>query len=238
MCRMYKELAKDWYRLITPVTEYKEEAEYFHQLFAEKSKIKTRTLLELGSGAGHNAFYLKQWYNLTLTDVSEPMLDLSRQLNPECEHQLSDMLTLRLNRLFDGIFIHDAIVYISSPDELERVITTAAIHCRPGGMLLIVPDYVKETFKDGTDHGGSDDGARSLRYLEWVQDRDPDDYLYDVHYAFLLKDDQGCVRVEHDHHVEGLFSTASWVNLLEKNGFSAEAIADAEGHVKLIGYKR
>src|SRR5688572_33281558 len=110
MCRMYKELAKDWYRLITPVTEYKEEAVYFHQVFSEKSKIKTETILELGCGAGHNAFYLKQWYKLTLTDISEPMLDLSRQLNPECEHQLSDMRTLRLNRLFDGVFIHDSIV--------------------------------------------------------------------------------------------------------------------------------
>jgi SAM-dependent methyltransferase len=237
MCRMYNELAEDWYRLITPVTEYKEEAEFFHQLFEKKAKGKTQTLLELGCGAGHNAFYLKQWYTLTLTDISEPMLNLSRQLNPECEHIISDMRTLMLNRLFDGVFIHDSIVYMTSLDELTQVICTAAIHCRSGGMLLIAPDYVKETFKDGVDDGGSDDGTRALRYLEWKQDHDPEDDVYDVDYAFLLRHEDGRVTAEHDRHVEGLFSTATWLNLLEENGFTAESVTDAEG-VKLIGHRR
>jgi len=51
------------------------------------------TVLELGSGAGHNALHLKPHARCTLTDVSEEMLGLSRELNPECEHLLGDMRT-------------------------------------------------------------------------------------------------------------------------------------------------
>jgi len=45
-----------------------------------------RTLLDLGSGGGHNAAHLKASLACTLVDLAPAMLDLSRRLNPECEH--------------------------------------------------------------------------------------------------------------------------------------------------------
>ena len=35
---------------------------------------------------------------MTLVDLSEEMLAVSRELNPECEHLQGDMRTLRLGR--------------------------------------------------------------------------------------------------------------------------------------------
>ena len=37
------------------------------------------------------------------------MLALSRALNPECEHLEGDMRSVRLERHFDAVFVHDAI---------------------------------------------------------------------------------------------------------------------------------
>ena len=34
--------------------------------------------------------HLKEWFALTLVDLSEDMLAVSRQLNPECEHRQGD----------------------------------------------------------------------------------------------------------------------------------------------------
>ena len=72
------------------------------------------TLLELGSGGGNNASHLKHRFECTLTDLSPEMLALSRTLNPECEHIEGDMRTLRLERTFDAVFVHDAIAYITT----------------------------------------------------------------------------------------------------------------------------
>jgi len=130
-----------------------------------------------------------------------------------------DMRTLRLERTFDRVFVHDAICYMTSRDDLRAAIETAFLHCRPGGIALFVPDYVRETFQPLTAHGGRDGERRSLRYLEWLYDPDPDDTTYTVDYAFLLRHADGTVQCEYDQHIEGLFSVAEWIGILEEAGF-------------------
>lgn len=65
-------------------------------------------ILELGCGGSNNAYHLKGSYQMTLTDLSESMLAVSRQLNPECTHLQGDMRVLRLGMTFDAVFVHDA----------------------------------------------------------------------------------------------------------------------------------
>jgi hypothetical protein len=153
------------------------------------------------------------------------MLEVSRALNPECEHALGDMRSVRLGRVFDAVFIHDAIDYMTSERDLRAAFETAFVHCRPGGALLVVPDHVREGFEPSTSHGGHDapDG-RGLRYLEWTFDPDPQDSLVVTEYSYLLRESDGSVRVERDRHVTGLFSRETWLHLLREAGFEARAV--------------
>ena len=93
---------------------------------------------------------------MTLTDLSPVMLDLSRTINTECEHIQGDMRSLGLGRVFDAIFVEDAVMYLTSESDLQATLETAYIHCRPGGVVLVMPDYVRETFAPYTNHGGHD----------------------------------------------------------------------------------
>ena len=217
--KLYGDLAQ-WFHLLTAPQEYAEEAGIYRRLLTEAGPA--RTVLELGSGGGNNASHLKAHFELTLTDLSEEMLAVSRQLNPECEHLQGDMRALRLGREFDAVFVHDAIEYMTSLPDLRAAIETAFVHCRPGGVALFVPDYVRERFTSRTEHGGHDGDGRGLRYLEWVWDPDPDDDTYLADYAYLLRDQGGSVRVEHDRHVCGLFGREQWRSLLEEIGFRAD----------------
>lgn len=58
--------------------------------------------------------------------------------------------------------------------DLRQVMETAFLHCRPGGVALFAPDYVRENFQPGTDHGGHDNGARGMRWVGWTWDPDPE----------------------------------------------------------------
>ncbi|GAG05735.1 unnamed protein product, partial [marine sediment metagenome] len=107
--KLYSELA-EWFHLLTAPDDYAEEAEFYRQVIGTTSEQKPQTMLELGSGGGNNASHLKHHFQITLVDLSDPMLEISRKLNPECEHIQGDMRTVRLDRLFDVVFIHDAIV--------------------------------------------------------------------------------------------------------------------------------
>ncbi len=201
-------------------------------------------MLELGSGGGNMASHLKAAARLTLTDVSPAMLDLSATINPECEHIVGDMRTLRLGRTFDAVLIHDAICYMTTEADLRAALETAFVHLRPGGVGVFEPDHIRETFEPGTDHGGEDgptgpDGlpGRALRYLEWTTDPDPSDTTYQVDYAILRREPDGTVAVSHDRHIEGLFARTTWLALLADVGFEASAIVDPEDRTIFVGVR-
>jgi trans-aconitate methyltransferase len=221
--KIYGELA-DWYPLLTAPEDYEEEAAAYARAMLDAAARPLNTVLELGSGAGHNASYLKRRFTITLVEPSEGMLAISKRLNPDCEHLQGDMRTVRLGRQFDAVFVHDAVVYMTSEPDLRAAIETAALHCAPGGVVLFAPDHVRENFKPGTDHGGHDRDGRALRYLEWTWDPDAADTTYTVDYAVMLREPDGSVRVEHDRHIEGLFSRNDWLRWLADAGLSSTRV--------------
>lgn len=226
MPKLYTELAA-WWPLLSPAADYTEEAAFFLGMMREAGLPSAPSLLELGSGGGCNAFHLKPYFaGMTLTDLSPEMLTINRTLNPECEHLPGDMRTLRLDRTFDVVMIHDAIDYMLTLEDLRQAIETAAAHCKPGGLALFVPDYVRETFQPSTDHGGTDGDRRSLRYLEWTYDPDARDSTYTTEFAYLLREGDQGTQIEHDIHTCGLFACADWIRLLQEAGFQPEIIRD------------
>ncbi|HKC52452.1 MAG TPA: class I SAM-dependent methyltransferase [Myxococcota bacterium] len=222
--KLYSALAS-WWPLMSAPENYAEEAAFYRETLVAACRRPLRTLLELGSGGGNNASYMKSHFAMVLVDLSPQMLEVSRALNPECEHVQGDMRSLRLGREFDGVFVHDAIVYMTSEADLRAALETAFTHCRPGGAAIFAPDHVRETFGPSTDHGGHDGAdGRGLRYVEWTWDPDPNDTTYSVDYAYLLRSSDGSVHVEHDRHVEGLFSRDDWLRLLALVGFEARVV--------------
>jgi SAM-dependent methyltransferase len=226
MLRLYDELAP-WWPLVSAPEDYADEAAFFLPLLSEITSREEPTLLELGSGGGNNATHMKGAFkSVTLVDLSPKMLAVSRQLNPDCEHLEGDMRTLRLNRQFDAVFIHDAIDYMTTLDALREAVQTAFIHCKPGGMAMFVPDHIRETFEESSDHGGESAESRAVRYLEWSYDPDPSDTTVITDYVIALREGDQPIRVIHDQHVFGLFGRDEWLNLLAEVGFRPGFIID------------
>ncbi len=240
--RLYRDLA-DWYPLLTPVGDYAEEAALYRRLFGTHCRRQPESLLDLGSGGGHNAAHLKATLACTLVDLSPAMLALSRRLNPECEHVQGDMRSTRLGRAFDCVLVHDAVAYMTSRTDLAAAIATAFEHTAPGGVALFQPDFVSETFAPGTEAGGSEGVGRALRYLEWrwAPEEARETYVTDM--AYLLRDESGGVEVIHDRHVMGLFPRGVWLELIGSAGFEPLAVPFEHtlcdsGHDVFLGLRR
>lgn len=217
--RLYTEFAS-WWPLLSAPEEYGEEAEFYGLQLRNACAHPPSSLLELGCGGGNNGFHMKaRFREVVLSDQSPEMVAVSRALNPECEHVVGDMRTLRLDRQFDCVFVQDAVCYMTTEADLSATFETAYVHCRPGGAALFAPDHLAETFAPSTDCGGHDGEGRALRYLEWTWDPDPTDTTYTVDLAYVLRERDGTVRAECDRHILGLFSGALWLRLLETAGF-------------------
>ena len=238
--RLYSDLA-DWFHLLTAPHEYRDEADYYGKRIVEAASGPVHTVLELGSGGGNNASHMKRRFKMTLSDLSSEMLEISRRINPELQHVQGDMCSLRLpGAQFDAVFVHDAVSYLASEADVRSMAETAALHCRPNGAVLVAPDHVRENFTPPyVERGGHDapDG-RGMRYLMWTTDPDPSDSTYVTDFAYLLRDPDGTVRVEHDRHVFGLFPDSLWTDALESVGFQITAHTDPWGTRVFCGPKR
>lgn len=244
---LYTELA-EWFHLLTRPEDYAEEAAIFTRAI-EASVPGARSVMELGSGGGNNASHLKKRFEMTLTDLSPAMLATSRRLNPGLEHVVGDMRALRLGRTFDVVFIHDAVSYLTTEQSVEQALSTAFAHTRPGGAVLVVPDYTRESFQCGTETGGHNgenvtppQPGRALRYMMWTHDPDPGDSTYIADFAYLLKDGKQDVRCFYDRHVHGLFSQDTWLRLLAAAGFQPGVLPFdhtevAAGHSMFLGLR-
>jgi SAM-dependent methyltransferase len=241
--RMYNELAS-WFHLVSDPAEYADEAADILRRLADHGVElgpvdPDASVLELGSGGGSMASHLKARAHLTLTDLAPGMLALSATLNPECEHIEGDMRTLRLGRTFDAVLLHDAVMYMTTEADLRAAMETAYTHLRPGGVVILIPDFTAETFQPRTEHGGHDgpDG-RSLRYLEWTHDPDPLDTTIVTDFAYILREPDGSTRVLGDRHIEGMFPRATWLELLADVGFRADVSVDAWEREVFVGIRR
>ena len=216
---MYTELA-GWWPLLSAPADYAQEAAVYRDILEANADTPIERILELGSGGGNNASHLKAHYRMTLVDLSPAMIEVSKSLNPECDHVVGDMRSVRLDKTFDAVFVHDAVDYLTTVDELTATMATVAAHCRPGGVVLFVPDFVTETFHPGVGTGGHDGADRGLRYMEWTHEHDPTTTTYRTDYVILLRDGED-VSAVHDGHLCGLFPAATWLAQLEAAGFTA-----------------
>jgi SAM-dependent methyltransferase len=228
--RLYTDLAGWWPLLSPPDEEYAAEADSIIAMLRDALGQPPATILELGSGGGNTASYLKRHASMTLVDLSPQMLAVSRRLNPDAEHREGDMRTVRLGRTFDAVVIHDAIMYLTGEADLVAALTTACVHLRAGGVAIVLPDCVRETYVPNVETGGEDaaDGSgRALRYLIWTHPAAAGATAFYEDFAMLLRHADGSVECVHDRHVFGLFSRVTWLAAFKAAGFAqASEFAD------------
>lgn len=221
--KLYSELA-GWWHLVSPPSDYEEEATSYIDALESLTQRPIEHVLELGSGGGNNASFLKKRWQLTLTDLSEDMLAENRKLNPEAEIVQGDMRTLRLERDFDAVLIHDAIMYMLTEEDLAAAIGTAAAHLRPGGVALFVPDDTVETYEPNTSSESHEGDGRSVAYLMWQHPLRLGQTRTSVTFSLVLKVDGQPTRSVLDEHDFGLFPRATWLRLIEEAGLAPRAL--------------
>jgi SAM-dependent methyltransferase len=220
--RLYAGLAL-WWPLFSRPEDYAQEAAWILGALAETLGRQPGHILELGSGGGNIASHLVQSVPMTLNDVSGTMIEVSRRLIPNAEHVEADMRNLRLGKTFDAVMIHDAIMYMTTARDLVAALTTARVHLAPDGAVIVLPDYVAETYEPRVQSGGHDAGdgsARALRYTAWAQPVKSGATAHDLEFAIMLRVADGTVEVFHDRHRLGVFPRAAWREAFNAAGFA------------------
>ena len=98
-------------------------------------------MVESGAGGGNTASHLKARAHLTLADIAPAMLALSARLNPACGHIEASCGRSELGRAFDAVLLHEAVMYMTTEDELEPPWRLPSSIFAPEGQSSWVPGF-------------------------------------------------------------------------------------------------
>ena len=243
MVRLYDELARFW-PVLSPPEDYCAEAAAIRALLDEHlPAVRDRRprLLELGAGGGHTLVHLRDAFDLVAADLSDAMLANARALVPGLRCVVDDMRTMRLGETFDAVLAHDAIDYMLTDADLAAACATAAAHLDRGGVFIVAPTYVRETFTD-------DDYAEDARchdkiearYVSHVRRPDEQATTFELTMVMTIREANALTIVD-DRHQCGLFTIDTWRAVLGGAGFDVRAVDDDatdRPHVLFVGVRR
>jgi len=205
-----------WWRLLAPPESYDELAAAVAVNLVHGAGT-VQTMVELGCGIAPMAEHFPSEWELILVDTSQAMLD---EVNhPVAERVLADMRTLVLDRQVDAVLLQDAVMYLTSLEDLAAAFRAAFGALRPGGAFLVIPDTVREFYEETTLTGGGEDHERAIRMMEWHFDPDPSDHQTVASFSYVMRLPDGTVRHHHESHTMGLFGSGEIVEQLVAAGF-------------------
>ena len=105
------------------------------------------TLLELGSGGGNNASHLKARFDVHAHRHLARHARAEPHAQPRVRAPRGRHANAPARPQFDVVFIHDAISYLTTEDDLARRSRPPRVHVRPGGVVILTPDATTEIFK-------------------------------------------------------------------------------------------
>ena len=238
--RLYDELSDLW-PLVSPPDDCAAEAKHARDILLrcldETGVHKRYSILELGSGAGHTFCHLVDEFDAEAVDLSGPMLDRSRALNPAVTHHAADLRTVRLGKRFDAVLAYDSLDYMLTEADLRAAFVTAAEHLRPGGLFVAAINYTCETFAEHESaHDFHSDGDVDLTNISYVHAH-PSGVGIELVMLLLVRQD-GELRVEEDRHHCGLFPLETWQHLLDEAGFDVEEPDQTDAGTWFVAVKR
>jgi SAM-dependent methyltransferase len=221
--RLYYDLAYLW-PILDPPEDFIEEAGFWKEVLSKRLGAGKDRILELGVGGGHLLSHLASDFEVTAVDISPQMIALSRKLNPQVKHIVGDMRSVRLGYRYKAVLIHDAVSYLLTETDILETLETAADHLCGGGLLIMCPDWYRETFHGTyeTDRISMKNG-KSIFLEQRVSDVDPNDTLIETSFKLTFEENGDQQTIE-DIHITGLFYLETWLTLMDKMGFDAEAL--------------
>lgn len=211
--QLYSSLAS-WWSVLTPAGTYDMEAEFFCALLGED----ITSIMELGSGIGAMAASFPEHISSILVDKSEEMLQQSRMRNPHAIHVCADVADVFLDSRVDAVLIHDAVMYMNTPEKLSAMFSCAYRHLKQGGRVLVVPDVVREYFEEHSLSGGGEEEGKAIQVLEWHWQPKSSIHTYQLEFSLIMREGD-VVSTHHESHTLGLYSMEEYEQALCTAGF-------------------
>ena len=183
--------------------------------------IKTKgTVLDLGCGTGEFLVrFLKDGFDCTGVDISEVMLDISRDKTKEFKNVSfynEDMRDFRTENKVDYIISNfDTVNYFSSYSDLEKFLYNSYENLNENGILMF--DVVtEEVFDEMFENGIFLDEKENYTTI-WKYEKTEENYIINI--KLFIREKENIFKKYEEVHVKTIFDLEETANLAIDTGF-------------------
>ena len=139
MSQVFLDYSK-YYDVLYKDKNYHAEVDFIVSLI-RKHNPNAKTILNLGCGTGaHDIFLAEAGYDVVGVDLSQEMLNVARNKNPNCSYHLGDARNVNLNKKFDVVIsLFHVLSYQTSNQDVLDFMKTISIHMNNEGCAIF--DY-------------------------------------------------------------------------------------------------
>ncbi len=185
---------------------------------------EAKSLAEMAAGTGQILSRMNRWFEVVGCDISQEMLEVCRERHPDLDVRLGDYSTIDLRQSFDAVIcVFSSIGYVRTVDRLHAAFENFARHLNPGGVVVVDgwlrPTNAIDGFRSAETFEG-DEATLTRSILARIRD-----HQTDMLAAHTLITADGIEYFEERHHM-GLFDDATYVDALQRAGFSGVTVED------------
>lgn len=165
--------------------DYRAEAAVAARLIRD-ARPGARSLLDTACGAGsHLVHFADEFVHVEGLDLSESMVEFSRQRLPGVPVHVGDLCDFDLGRRFDAITcLFSSIAQVGDLAAVQAALHTFARHLEPGGVLVVEPWWSPETFLPGQISSATVEvEGRTISRMSHVVDQGDGTSRSSVHYV-------------------------------------------------------
>jgi ubiquinone/menaquinone biosynthesis C-methylase UbiE len=219
---LYRDLAR-YYDLLYSFKDYRSEANRIFDLVQQYGMSDRNDLLDVACGTGRHLGYLKERFHCVGVDVNQEMLDVARQRLPGINLRQADMTQLDLGGQFDVITcLGSAIGYARTYNNLQETLGRFFRHLKPGGVAVVEPWLTPTSWKVGTVHKTTYNGADVKIARLGYSTADGEISIIQAEYL-IAETGRGVARYSERHEL-GLFDHQRTLDVMRAVGLEAHFI--------------
>jgi ubiquinone/menaquinone biosynthesis C-methylase UbiE len=219
---LYRSLAR-YYDLLYSFKDYQSEARRLVELVEKFRTSNGDGLLDVACGTGRHLEYLQGRFRCVGVDANTEMLEVARHRLPGVDLNQADMTQLDLDEQFDVITcLGSAIGYVKTYSNLQETLGRFFRHLKTGGVAIIEPWLTPTSWKAGTVHmttyNGADVKIARLGYSTALGD------LSIIQREYLIAETGKGVAHFSERHELGLFDYQRTLEIMHTLGLEAHFI--------------
>lgn len=209
----------NYYDLLTNDQPYHK----WKEIIGHFSTKQENEILDIGCGTGRLTTQLVEFGNVSGLDISQEMLEIAEERNPNINWYCQDMRELDLPHQYDIISIFcDSLNYVTEPEDVLLVFNYIDKYLKEDGVLIFDVHSIQKMNHQFNNQSYFDEEDGLTLMWQAVSGEEPNSVYHQM--SFFVEREDGLYERFDEEHYQCTFEIEMYKELLELSGFEVKTV--------------